>query len=76
VALRRRGGGDQPVSVRPDLCDSAGWFARHPARLTALIWAVPLSLPATWAAAVWVRHLIREAEAAPETFNFAEGRTG
>jgi hypothetical protein len=30
--------------------------------LSALVWSLPLGLPATWAAAVWVRHLIREAE--------------
>ena len=27
-----------------------------------LLWALPLSLPATWAAARWVRSMIREAE--------------
>jgi len=32
------------------------------APLTALIWALPLGLPATWAAALWARHLIRTAE--------------
>ena len=29
----------------------------------ALIWALPLGLPATWAAARWVRSLIARAEA-------------
>lgn len=29
---------------------------------TALWWSLPLGLPATWASAVWVRHLIRQAE--------------
>jgi hypothetical protein len=33
--------------------------------LAALVWSLPLGLPATWAAAVWVRHLIREAEGYP-----------
>lgn len=32
------------------------------APISALIWALPLSIPATWAAARWVRSLIREAE--------------
>ena len=32
------------------------------APIPALIWALPLSIPATWAAARWVRSLIREAE--------------
>ncbi|TXI03434.1 MAG: hypothetical protein E6Q73_04600 [Pseudorhodobacter sp.] len=30
------------------------------APIPALIWALPLSIPATWAAAIWVRSLIRE----------------
>lgn len=30
--------------------------------VAALLWSLPLSVPATWAAAVWVRSLIREAE--------------
>jgi hypothetical protein len=32
------------------------------APLTALLWALPLSAPATWLAARWVRGLIRQAE--------------
>lgn len=40
---------------------SAGWFAAF-SPVAALLWALPLSLPATWAAAVWVRGMIREAE--------------
>ncbi|MEY4304450.1 MAG: hypothetical protein RIT52_625 [Pseudomonadota bacterium] len=39
---------------------SAGGQAIAP--IPALIWALPLSVPATWAAARWVRRLIREAE--------------
>jgi hypothetical protein len=40
---------------------AAGWFpAISP--VASLIWALPLSLPATWAAARWVRSMIREAE--------------
>lgn len=38
---------------------SAGGQAIAP--VAALLWAGPLSFPATWAAAVWVRNLIREA---------------
>jgi len=30
--------------------------------VTALWWSLPLGLPATWAAARWVRHLIRQGE--------------
>ena len=40
---------------------SAGWFAAI-APVRALIWSVPLSVPATWAAARWVRGMIDEAE--------------
>jgi hypothetical protein len=40
---------------------SAGWSDAI-APVNALIWALPLSFPATWAAARWVRNLIREAE--------------
>ena len=39
---------------------SAGWPSIAP--VPALLWAVPLSLPASWAAARWVRSLIRQAE--------------
>jgi len=39
---------------------SAGWPSIAP--VAAVLWALPLSLPATWAAARWVRSLIREAE--------------
>lgn len=40
---------------------AAGWFpALSP--VASLLWAMPLSLPATWAAALWVRGMIREAE--------------
>lgn len=39
---------------------SAGWPNIPP--VSALIWSLPLSFPATWAAALWVRSLIREAE--------------
>ena len=39
---------------------SAGWGNVAP--VTALWWALPISLPATWAAARWVRSLIRQAE--------------
>jgi hypothetical protein len=28
----------------------------------ALIWSIPLGIPATWGFAVWIRSLIREAE--------------
>ncbi len=40
---------------------SAGWFDAL-APISALIGALPLSFPATWAAARWARNLIREAE--------------
>lgn len=30
--------------------------------LEALAWAVPLGIPATWAAALWVRRLMAEAD--------------
>lgn len=40
---------------------AAGW-AEAIAPVTALLWALPLSVPATWAAARWVRSLIRQAE--------------
>ena len=40
---------------------SAGWAASI-APVDALLWSWPLGLPATWAAAAWVRRLIREAE--------------
>lgn len=33
------------------------------APLTALIWCVPLGIPAAWAAGRWLRHLLDEAEA-------------
>lgn len=33
------------------------------APVTALKWCVPLGVPATWAAAKWVRHLMDEADA-------------
>ena len=39
---------------------SAGWPSIDP--VSALFWALPLSLPASWAAARWARSLIREAE--------------
>ena len=39
---------------------SVGWEAIAP--VSAVLWALPLSLPATWAAARWARSLIREAE--------------
>lgn len=41
---------------------AAGWTPAMPP-VTALIWSLPLSFPASWAAARWVRSLIREAEA-------------
>lgn len=41
---------------------SAGWFAAF-SPVQALMWSLPLSWPATWAAAAWVRRLIREGEA-------------
>lgn len=40
---------------------SAGWF-RAFSPVASLFWALPLSLPATWAAARWVQGMIREAE--------------
>lgn len=40
---------------------SAGWSGAM-APVTALLWALPLSFPATLAAALWVRSLIRAAE--------------
>lgn len=40
---------------------AAGWTPAMPP-VTALWWSLPLGLPATWASAVWVRGLIREAE--------------
>ena len=40
---------------------SANWFPAF-SPVTALYWSLPLSLPATWAAARWARSLIREAE--------------
>ena len=43
---------------------SAGWAPAIPP-VAALWGALPLSLPATWAAAFWVRHLIRQAEEGP-----------
>lgn len=30
--------------------------------IRALIWSIPLGIPATWGFAVWIRSLIREAE--------------
>ena len=39
---------------------SAGGGSLSP--LAALVWAVPLGLPATWAAALWLRSLLRAAE--------------
>ncbi len=42
------------------ILESAGWTGIAP--IPALIWSLPLSLPATWAAALWVRRMIREAE--------------
>ena len=42
------------------ILESAGWTGIAP--IPALIWALPVSIPATWAAARWVRSLIREAE--------------
>ncbi len=30
--------------------------------VAALLWAVPLTMPATWASAMWVRHLLAAAE--------------
>jgi hypothetical protein len=32
------------------------------APVDALIWSLPLGVPATWGFAVWIRRLIREAE--------------
>ncbi|MBE2277270.1 MAG: hypothetical protein IAE87_13370 [Rhodobacteraceae bacterium] len=43
---------------------STGRFDAIPP-VDALLWAVPLSIPASFAAAVWVRNLIREAEGGP-----------
>ena len=40
---------------------SAGWAGNIPP-VAALLGALPLSLPATWLAARWVRGMIREAE--------------
>ncbi|KEO60102.1 hypothetical protein [Thioclava indica] len=34
--------------------------------LNAVLAAIPLGLPATWAAARWVQHLIAEAERTPQ----------
>ena len=42
------------------LWQALGWPALSP--VNALIWSLPLGLPATWAAARWVRSLIREGE--------------
>lgn len=42
------------------ILQSAGWQDISP--VWAVIWSIPLSLPATWAAARWARSLIREAE--------------
>ncbi|WP_417728243.1 hypothetical protein [Roseovarius sp.] len=33
--------------------------------MAAVLWSIPLGLPATWAAARWVQHLIAEAERTP-----------
>lgn len=30
--------------------------------IATLLWSVPLAIPATWASARWVRHLLGEAE--------------
>ena len=43
------------------IAQSAGWAAAL-SPLSAVIWALPLSFPASWAAAAWLRRLIREAE--------------
>ena len=43
------------------IVQSAGGTAVSP--VASLVWALPLSVPASWAAARWVRALIREAEA-------------
>jgi len=40
---------------------AAGWAQALPP-VRALLWALPLSVPATWAAARWLRNLIRQAE--------------
>jgi hypothetical protein len=40
---------------------AAGWFEAF-SPVASLIGALPLSLPATWGAALWVRSLIRQAE--------------
>ncbi|MCV2873494.1 hypothetical protein OEZ71_14430 [Defluviimonas sp. WL0050] len=40
---------------------SAGW-SNAISPVASLLWALPLSVPATWLAARWVRGLIREAE--------------
>lgn len=42
------------------LWQALGWPAMAP--LSAILWSLPLGLPATWAFARWVRGLIREAE--------------
>ncbi len=43
------------------IVQSAGW-ATAPAPLTMLLWSFPLGVPAAFAAARWVRSLIRQAE--------------
>ncbi len=43
------------------IVQSAEWLPAF-SPVASLIGALPLSLPATWAAALWVRSLIRQAE--------------
>jgi hypothetical protein len=43
------------------ILQSAEWFPAF-SPVASLLWALPLSLPATWAAARWVQGMIREAE--------------
>ena len=45
------------------MLQAVGMTALSP--LTSVIWAIPLGLPATWAAARWVQRLIAEAERRP-----------
>lgn len=47
------------------IAHAVGWPGMTP--VAALIWAVPISLPANWAASRWVRRLIDEAEGHPKS---------
>lgn len=44
------------------IAQSAGWPGLTLAPVPALLWSVPLGIPAAWAAGRWVRRLMDEAD--------------